>query len=177
MDIGSFFLILALALAVGLFIAQPFLKTVTNDVTGKKVAFEAREHVRSALLAEREQVLDALQELDFDQVLGKIPAEDFPIQRNRLLAQGAAVLRKLDELIPPETELSAEDRLEVAIAERRSETRTAASAANISAGDAIEDQIALRRRTREEKSAGFCPKCGRPLQKSDQFCPKCGTAL
>lgn len=177
MDIGSLFLILALALAVGLFIAQPFLNSAFKEGSGRKVAFEARDHVRSALLAEREQVLDALQELDFDQALGKIPAEDFPYQRSRLLAQGAAVLRKLDELEPSVGVMSAEDRLEAAVAARRAETRGAAASANIGAGDAIEDQIALRRRAREEKSAGFCPKCGRPLQTSDRFCPKCGTAL
>jgi rubrerythrin len=177
MDIGSLFLILALALAVGLFIARPFLNSSVNEASDRNIAFEAREHVRSALLAEREQVLDALQELDFDQALGKIPAEDFPFQRSRLLAQGAAVLRKLDEMEPPEAEASAEDRLEAAVAARRAETRAAVASANIGAGDAIEDQIALRRRAREEKSAGFCPKCGRPLQKSDRFCPKCGTAL
>ncbi len=177
MDIGSLFLILALALAVGLFIARPFLNSSVNEASDRNIAFEAREHVRSALLAEREQVLDALQELDFDQALGKIPAEDFPFQRSRLLAQGAAVLRNLDEMEPPEAEASAEDRLEAAVAARRAETRAAVASANIGAGDAIEDQIALRRRAREEKSAGFCPKCGRPLQKSDRFCPKCGTAL
>ena len=177
MDIGSLFLILALALAVGLFIARPFLNTAMNEGSEQNIAFEAREHVRSALLAEREQVLDALKELDFDQALGKIPAEDFPFQRSRLLAQGAAVLRKLDEMEPSEAGQSAEDRLEAAVAARRAETRAAVASANIGAGDAIEDQIALRRRAREEKSAGFCPKCGRPLQKSDRFCPKCGTAL
>jgi len=72
---------------------------------------------------------------------------------------------------------SAEDRLEAAIAARRADAQAGASTANIGAGDSIEDQIAARRRAREEKSVGFCPKCGRPLQKSDKFCPKCGTAL
>ncbi len=34
--------------------------------------------------------------------------------------------------------------------------------------------IANRRRARSEKSSGFCPQCGKPIQKSDRFCPKCG---
>jgi predicted amidophosphoribosyltransferase len=40
--------------------------------------------------------------------------------------------------------------------------------------DLVEQKIANRRRERNEKSAGFCPNCGGPLQKSDRFCPKCG---
>jgi predicted amidophosphoribosyltransferase len=27
------------------------------------------------------------------------------------------------------------------------------------------------------KAAGFCPKCGRPVQAADRFCPKCGATL
>jgi len=28
-----------------------------------------------------------------------------------------------------------------------------------------------------EKSGGFCPRCGKPVQKSDLFCPRCGATL
>jgi hypothetical protein len=88
MDIGSLFLILALALAVGLFIAQPFLNSAFKEGSGRKVAFEARDHVRSALLAEREQVLDALQELDFDQALGKNPRRGLPLSAQPVAGPG-----------------------------------------------------------------------------------------
>ncbi|MFQ5617019.1 MAG: zinc-ribbon domain-containing protein, partial [Anaerolineales bacterium] len=43
--------------------------------------------------------------------------------------------------------------------------------------DEIEALIATRRRSRKEKSAGFCPQCGRAAQKSDKFCSKCGATL
>ncbi len=43
--------------------------------------------------------------------------------------------------------------------------------------DEMEALIASRRRERPEKTAGFCPRCGKPVQKLDRFCPKCGTAL
>lgn len=171
MDIGSIFLILALALAVSVFIARPFLERPAGGAATIGPAFESREHLRSALLAEQERVLDALQELDFDHTLGKIPEEDYPTQRKHLLARGAEVMGELDRLESREETPDVEERLEAAIAARR------ADAGNIGAGDAIEDQIAARRRAREEKSIGFCPRCGRPLQKSDKFCPKCGTAL
>ncbi|HEX7432105.1 MAG TPA: zinc ribbon domain-containing protein [Anaerolineaceae bacterium] len=37
--------------------------------------------------------------------------------------------------------------------------------------------IATRRQVRSEKTSGFCPRCGKPVQKSDRFCPKCGKTL
>src|SRR5690349_50087 len=98
--IGSLFLILALALVVGLFIAQPFFKNVSGSNADKestvRSAEEEREHQRSSLLAERDRVLNALQELDFDYALGKVPAEEYPLQRSALLKTGADVLRHLD---------------------------------------------------------------------------------
>jgi len=43
--------------------------------------------------------------------------------------------------------------------------------------DDLESMIAARRKTRKEKSAGFCPKCGKPILVSDRFCPSCGKAI
>ncbi len=43
--------------------------------------------------------------------------------------------------------------------------------------DDLEGMIMERRRARQEITRGFCPKCGRAIQKSDRFCPRCGTAL
>jgi tRNA(Ile2) C34 agmatinyltransferase TiaS len=41
----------------------------------------------------------------------------------------------------------------------------------------IEKMIVDRRRERTERSAGFCPKCGKPIQQSDQYCPGCGEKI
>lgn len=38
----------------------------------------------------------------------------------------------------------------------------------------IEKMISDHRMKRAERSAGFCPKCGRAVQQSDLFCPGCG---
>ena len=129
------------------------------------------EHELSTLLAERDRVLTALEELDFDNALGKIPQGDYPVQRERLLTQGAAVLRKLDEMDEDTSDADIEQRIEAAIAERR---KTAFSQEEIEitpqphpviadADDEVEVQLAARRRTRQDKSAGFCPQCGRPV--------------
>lgn len=174
MDIGSLFLILALLVLVGLFVSRPFFEKKASTVTKD-------EHDLSALLAEKDRTLTALQELEFDSTLGKIPEEDYPAQRELLVQRGAEVLRRIDALQGQVLSENAEKRLEAAIAARRI-SGTAAQAGGGNGGgnhpdDPVEALIAARRRNRQGKAAGFCHKCGRPLQQSDRFCPKCGTAV
>ena len=180
MDLGSIFLILALLVAVIWFISRPFFER-QRAVSAPLANSGSEDHERSALLAERDRILNALQELDFDYTLGKIPAEDYPAQRAALLQRGAAALRQLDTLQPGTgSEQDAEQRLEAAVAARRADAAAHSAAARPAAGrpdDDLEAMLASRRRERQEKSAGFCPKCGRPLQKSDRFCPKCGAKI
>ena len=179
MDIGSILLLLALLVLVGLFIARPLIDREAVVVSPEE---DQQEHEISTLLAERDRILTALHELDFDHALGKIPEQEYPPQRALLMQQGADVLRKLDEYdqVAPATDIEA--RIEEAIAERRAisvgqEEIVPESMLVIEADDEVEVQLANRKRTRQDKSAGFCPQCGRPVQKSDRFCPKCGYAL
>ncbi len=169
MDIGAIFLVLAVVLLVGLFVGQPLMEHRARRVTDEG-------HEVSALMAERDRVITALQELDFDHALGKIPAEDYPVQRAALLQKGADILRRLDALAPAAlTGASAEDRVESAVAARRADA--SAQAASALDDDDIEALIAARRKARKGKSGGFCPKCGKPVLASDRFCPHCGKAL
>lgn len=173
MDVGSIFLILGLLVLVGLFIGRPFFERSAAAVTQE-------EHELSALLAERDRVLNALQELDFDYSLGKIPEESYPAQRAVFLQRGADILRQLDALQPELAWEGAEARLEAAIAARRVAAGTTPNGGRpvlASPDDELEAMIANRRRERSEKASGFCPSCGRPVLKSDRFCPGCGTKL
>lgn len=184
MDIGSIFLILGLLVLVGLYISRPLFEK-------KSVAVSQEEHDISALLAERDRLLGALQELDFDNALGKIPEDEYPAQRAALVQRGADILRRLDELQPGGTQGDVEERIEMQIAARRadaarvpvgaggngSSTTMKPAAQVVRQDDDLEALIANRRRDRKEKSAGFCPQCGDPVQKSDRFCPKCGKKL
>ncbi|HJW90316.1 MAG TPA: zinc ribbon domain-containing protein [Anaerolineales bacterium] len=196
MDIGSIFLILALLVLVGLFVARPLFERKSN---GASLDTGDEEHTHSAFLAERDRILNTLEELDFDHLLGKIPSADYPGQRALLVQRGAEVLRQLDLLAAQPATNDLEARIEAAIAARRADAgrRTPAHAirekrekmeALAGAGneslrlepgkdDDLELQLAARRRERPDRSAGFCPNCGRPVQKSDSFCPKCGTPL
>ena len=194
--IGAVLLVLAVLLFVVVFIAQPFIKK------GAQVGKDEKEldHQRSTLLAERDRVVTALQELDFDQAMGKVPEDEYPYQRAVLLKSGASVLRRLDALeasaggttvagaapLSPEGIDPVEERIEAAARARRADTAASqvSPAPMVSVGtnggkskDEMEELIASRKRERKESAAGFCPRCGKPVQKSDKFCARCGATL
>jgi len=154
------FLLIVLAIIV-LFVTRPFFKR-------PRIQAAESSHEYSFLLAERERLLTALQELDFDQTLGKIPAEDYPGQRATLLHKGAEVLRQLDAIAPaPAREAGRKD-------------PGTENASNLNAplsDDDLEELLSKHRNTRKDKTAGFCPKCGKPILQADVFCPSCGHPL
>ena len=166
MELGSVFLILAVLLIAGMFLYAPFTKRARDPYNNSEA------HEISALKAERDRVINSLQELDFDFKLGKIPDEDYPEQRTVLLKKGADVLRKLDELEPIYASKNVEARIEKAVAAKRAD-----SSDTDFGHDEIEIMIAERRKQNKNKSAGFCPKCGKPVLVTDKFCPSCGKAL
>jgi hypothetical protein len=166
MELGSIFLLLAVIVLVSIYLYTPFMART------RRVTEEAYEV--SVLLAERDRVINSLQELDFDNNLGKIPADEYAPQRALLLQKGAEILRKLDELAPARGEGDVEARIEKEVSARRADSPT--NAAELSDDD-IESMLAARRQQRKEKSAGFCPKCGKPVLVTDRFCPACGKSL
>lgn len=169
MELGAIFLILAVLILVGMYLYAPFISR------GQSIGIQ-ESHQLSPLLAERDRVINALQELDFDFNLGKIPAEDYPSQRASLLQQGVEILRQLDELAPAKKGDDNEARIEKAVAARRADA-SASTAALTLTDDDIESMIAARRREHKDKSAGFCPRCGKPVLVMDRFCPSCGKSL
>jgi hypothetical protein len=155
---------------VGVYLYAPFTSRARRTR-------KAESNEVSALKAERDRVINSLQELDFDNTLGKIPAEDYPDQRALLLQKGADILRKLDELAPAASSaLNAEARIEKATIAGRADTGFN-SPVLADSDDDIESLIASRRKEHKSKSAGFCPKCGKPVLVSDKFCPSCGKSL
>ena len=94
MELTAIFFSLAVLILVGIYLYAPFMERRARRVTEE-------EHELSALMAERDRVINALHELDFDFKLGKIPEEDYPVQRSTLLQKGADILRKIDSFAPP----------------------------------------------------------------------------
>jgi hypothetical protein len=169
MDTGSILLILSVALLAAFTVSRPFMERSAGN-TGLP------DKERSSLLAERERVLDALQELDFDHALGKIPEGDYPVQRAALLRKGADVLERLDALGPETPQAPISDAIERAIADRR-ESVKAGPRQPVAADDEIERLIASRRRDLAGRPTGFCHQCGQAVHQADKFCSKCGASL
>ena len=168
MELTAIFFSLAVLILVGMFLYAPFTEQRARQVTEE-------EHELSALMAERDRVITSLQELDFDFKLGKIPDEDYPAQRASLLQKGADILRKMDSLAPqPASVQDSETRLEKVIASRHAEGSTAQLELT---DDDLESMISTRRKRHKDRSAGFCPKCGKPVMVTDRFCPSCGKSL
>lgn len=195
--IGSLFLILALAVIVGLFIARPFISGFKTSGD----AVEARDRLFSALMAERDRVLTALQELDFDNALGKVPAKDYPFQRAALLKTGADTLRRLDEFnatgstssgtglstteglssaeglsTPEGLSSSAEDRIEAAVAARRADAHQAARRQPLSTAQPVGVALGANgKTTRADDLENIIASRKRERSESaGGFCPHCG---
>ena len=168
MQITAIFFTLAILILVAIYLYAPFMERRARRVTEE-------EHELSALMAERDRVINSLQELDFDYKLGKIPEEDYPTQRASLLHRGAEILRQIDTIAPqPVAVQDVDARIEKAIAARRADASVVKPELS---DDDLESMISARHKVHGEKSSGFCPKCGKPVMVSDRFCPSCGKSL
>jgi hypothetical protein len=148
MDLGSILGILALAILTAAFIGRPFF-----DRAGVKVTQEDRR--LSALQAERDRVLAAIEELDMDFAMGKVPEQDYHSRRAALVRDGAQALRAIDELM---------DKDDVRVESSDLDAQIEAEVARLRA---------LRSKVDEER----CPSCGGDIHKGDRYCIHCGAAL
>jgi rubrerythrin len=190
MEIVVALMSLALMVVVAVYIAAPL-------TARSRVIAAPEESSREKLLAERNTVLTALRDLDFDFQTGKLLEADYRAMREKYAARGVEILKELDALPGPDRgpqttgrrqRAGATDEIEAAVQARR---RSKSHVVNGSAEeDEIEAAVRARRQaqtqnrhpqastegdstTRNQK----CPSCGRPIDPTDKFCAKCGTAL
>jgi hypothetical protein len=160
MDFGSILIILSLLILVALYVGYPLIE-------GKNRSLHQVEQQASILMAERDRIISAMRDLEFDHSLQKIPDEDYLRLHELLKNQGVDILRKIDEYWNDKRkapELRVENPFNDVISPLKDD-------------DGLEVIIAERRRNRQEKMAGFCSQCGSPLQKADEYCWKCGSKL
>jgi membrane protease subunit (stomatin/prohibitin family) len=139
MDLGSVLFGLAMVVLVAAYVLRPIAAGPRGSQAGGQF---------SSLQAEREHLLDALQELDLDHYMGKVLDKDYRPQRQALTLQGVQVLRRIDELQgSPGPQDSLEAKLEAAVKEQRSLARS---------------------------GTRYCHQCGSSTLPADRFCPRCG---
>ncbi|TET85212.1 MAG: hypothetical protein E3J37_02395 [Anaerolineales bacterium] len=148
MDLGSFLIILALAVLTVAFVGKPLVERYSVSISQK-------ERRLSTLQAERERVLGVIQELDMDHAMGKFLQEDYNAQRELLVSHGAKVIKMIDEIRRPgraaPEEMDLETEIEAAVARLR----------GVGGGIVI----------------GICDSCGGPVGERDRFCVRCGAEL
>ena len=159
MDTGSILIIIAVLMAVALFVSRPFWAAPKAVSIGMRSVDAQADHEVSQLLAEKERVMSALVDLDNDFAQGKVPEEEYATQRGLMLAAAEDVLVQLDA------------------AGKRTPAAKVPVKVKSPKEDPIEAEIARRRQGRTQSSNGYCPKCKTPVKKSDRFCPSCGAPV
>jgi len=133
---------MALLLGVAFYVCYPFF-TLQQGPT-----LSAGQ--RGQRLQERkEQLYVAIKELEFDQELGKLSAEDYQRLRQRLEGEALAVIQQLDELN-----------------------------GHADPGDLLqqlEREVSVRRNAPPAPEAECCPSCRAERRPDDLFCSRCGT--
>jgi len=122
---------------------------ITNEF-GRQVHPQLYEEVDAAGLGSGrvyQQKLYWLKELEIEYETGKIEASDYLQQKEKLQNEALEVLTRIQAF---------------------------SNTVQIKDKD-VEEMIQDRRMERVERSAGFCVKCGSPLQRSDLFCSSCGS--
>lgn len=159
MSLGAVFLLLAMAIAIAMVLGRPFMEMPAKSPI---IQQEIPDHRQVELLSKKEKLLAAIQELEFDHDVGKVPDDIFNTQRRDLMEQAAGVLEMLDQEFP---ELGKTD---------TNGNKTTAAQQNY---DEVEELIARRRLILAGKSTGFCPQCGKAVLEGDRFCSQCGYTL
>lgn len=145
MDLGSFLIVVAIAVLAIAFIVRPLASSAEPTLSE-----EERRH--SALQATHDQVLSALVEMDADYAMGKIEAEDYQRDRAVLLARGAQVLRDIDQGLPAASSNGGDWGAKVE-----------ARVARLRAHPAPRDAFCAACGARLQPGDRFCSRCGTPV--------------
>nr|WP_290667242.1 zinc ribbon domain-containing protein [Ardenticatena sp.] len=147
------FIVLILIAFLVAWTARPLMRRrFVSDASTPNPQLEELE----ALLFQREAVLHALRDLQFDRSMGKLSEEDFRQLDARYRAQAAAILKRLDEL-------------EQAVGGPSTDEDQALD-------EWIDQAIAALRQQRAAQ-AKTCTRCGAPLSLNARFCAQCGAPL
>lgn len=129
MSLEATILAVLLTGALGLFVLLPLLEReeTSSSGTGGRAGSARQRQALETLHAEKDRVLRAIRELDFDYDMDKLTGAAYAAQRIRLIYLAVAIIKRIDEL---EAEIASQQvRAEAAVAAlrktRRAKTRRA----------------------------------------------------
>jgi RNA polymerase subunit RPABC4/transcription elongation factor Spt4 len=138
-----------------------------------------RSDVKMATVNQRQAVLLALRDLDFDYQAGKVADEDYHTLRAELLNEAAQVIQGQERQ---------NEAIETLIQSRR-KTRSNPQPPSKAKSDKLAEKLCKNCQAPLHDGAMFCTKCGAPTKEvvcpkcnqsihpGDRFCPSCGTTV
>lgn len=151
MEFSSLLIIIFIFVLSGAFIMRPFL--VEEKTTRKSGSTRT-----DSLMAEKERLLLAIEDLDVEFELEKISSVEHNRNRDILLSEAAEVLKQLDKF-----------------------QKTGSSKKKHSTPPKVDDDLERlineRRQQLISEKLLKCPKCGKAVDEGAQFCSHCGEAL
>ncbi len=125
----------------------------------ESVSPKKRENRQESLQRRKEDVYEAIKEMDFDYGMGKISEDDYNELKSQYKAKAVEIIKDLDGV-------GGGDDVDKAIEREIQELRK---------------KKPSKRKGGKEKGAGlkinFCPQCGRKVAPNDNFCQACGVKL
>jgi len=115
---------------------------------------------------QREAVLSALRDLDFDFKTGKVSEEDYQPLRTQLLVEAAQYM---------EAEKKEDEQLEAMIRARRNVQQQGLKCQHCESP--VEAGQRFCSKCGSAVNNEFCPSCGKKIQASDLFCSSCGNKI
>lgn len=158
MELGAIFVGLAMLVAGVPFVVRPFRE--------KRSRRNRYPEAHSNPHEDRQAVLSALRDLDFDFRTGKVSEEDYAALRAQLVTKAATYVQSEESL--------ADEQIEAMIKARK------ASLSKVRKCTKCGHEVEADSRFCSQCGTAVgdnCPSCGKPVQEGDLFCTACGTNL
>lgn len=166
MDIGAILMGMALLALTIPMVVQPFRQSSPKRVEPDGHKGQGARNGKD-LEPQREQVLVALRDLDFDYQTGKVVEQDYTILRSELLAQAAELIQSQE---------AEDEAIEKLIRARRK----GLSKVEVGRCSQCGRKLSLDDRFCPgcgEPAGLACPQCGRSITLEDRFCSACGEQI
>lgn len=152
MEFSSLLIVIFIFVLSGMFIMRPFM---VNEKTPRKSGSGRTD----SLIAEKERLLLAIEDLDLEFELDKISNQEHNRNRDILLAEAADVIKQLDKI------------------QKTGSSKKKKTSSSGKADDGLEKMINERRQQLKNERSLMCASCGQSVDKGSRFCSHCGEAL